>query len=192
MLIRARTAAISLTWMSAHRRSLVALALLGLLLSGCAGLPRNFEELKAPEVFLTGLALKEANLFKPSFLVRLRVANPNDLEVNLEGAEVALALNGQPVAAGASRNPLSLARLGSSDMEVEVSADTLGVVQQFLALSNKPALDYGISGHLTVLNWLGPLGRIPFNFTGTVDRETLWRGAESLGKAAVAPANTTH
>lgn len=168
-----------------------ALAALSLALSGCFSLPKDFNSLKEPKVSLAGLAIKDLNPFKPRFLVRLQVENPNDLDVNLDGGDVALALNGQPVASGISRSPITLAKFGASQMDVEVSADTLGVLQQIMLLQSKPSVDYNVTGHLNVLNWLGPLGRLPFNFKGAVDRDTLLRGAESLGNLGAQPAPRT-
>jgi hypothetical protein len=177
--------------MTAHSKPLAALIIL-CLLSGCTalGLMRNPDRLKEPKVSLAGLAVKNLDLFAPSFLVHLRVENPNDLEVNLDGADVALALNGRPVATGINRGPLSLAKFGASDMTVEVSASTMDVLQQVLLLQSKPMLDYEVTGHLNVLNWLGPLGRLPFSFQGAVDRETLLQGAESLGARVNKPASS--
>lgn len=157
---------------------------LALLLSGCAGLgnlSQSLGKLKEPKVSLAGLSIKEMNLMEPSFLVRLKVENPNDLSINLDGADVALALNGQPVATGISRSPLTLVKQGASDMDVEVKASTLGVLQQLLSLQGNDAVKYGVSGHLNMLNWLGALGKIPFDFQGSVDKATLLRGAEGLG-----------
>lgn len=172
---------------TAYRKLIAVTLSLGicLLLSGCVGLPRNFNNLKEPRVSLTGLAVKELNLLAPSVLVRLRVENPNDLNIDLDGADVALALNGQPVATGISRSPLTLAKFGASEMNVEVKAGTLQVLQQILLLQANPSVNYDVTGHLNVLNWLGPLGRIPFRFQGDVDRDTLLRGAESLGGMGV-------
>jgi LEA14-like dessication related protein len=171
--------------MTAYRKlSLMIVAALLAALCGCADLTRSLNTFKEPRVSLAGLAVKELNLLEPSFLVRLKVENPNDLNVSLDGADVALALNGQPVATGTSRGPLTLARLGSSEMDVEVKAGTLSVVQQILGLQANQALGYDVSGHLNVLNWLGALGRVPFNLKGSVDRDTLLRGAEGLGNGA--------
>jgi LEA14-like dessication related protein len=170
--------------MSDPRKSALLLLTIGILAAGCIGVPKNLDQLKEPTVSLAGLALNEADLFSPSFLVRLRVENPNDLDVTLDGADAALALNGQPVASGVSRSQVGLARFGSSDLAVQVTANTLGVIQQMLALQNQPNLNYQVTGHLQLLNWLGPLGRVPFSFQGAVDRETLLRGAANLGDIA--------
>lgn len=175
--------------MTVFPRPILLLIALSLFLSGCFSLPNKLDSLKEPQVSLAGLAIRDLNPLQPRFLVRLRVENPNDLEVNLDGGDVALALNGQPVASGISRSPLTLAKFGASQMEVELTADTLGVLQQILLLQSQPMVDYEVSGHLNVLNWLGPWGRLPFGVKGAVDRDTLLRGAESLGNWAAQPAS---
>lgn len=158
------------------------LAAILLALGGCSLLTADYQNLKEPKVALAGLNVKDLNPLKPSFLVRLKVDNPNDLDVKLDGADLALALNGQPVATGVSRSPLTLKKLGSSEMDVEVTANTFSAIQQFLALQSKPALDYQVTGHLNWNEWLGALGRLPINFKGSMDRETLMSAAGSLMK----------
>jgi LEA14-like dessication related protein len=158
------------------------LASMIVMLAGCSLLTADYQNIKEPKVALAGLNVKDLNPLKPTFLVRLKVDNPNDLDVNLDGADVALALNGQPVATGVSLSPLTLKKLGSSTMDVEVTANTLSAIQQFLVLQSKPAMDYQVTGHLNWLNWLGALGKLPFNFNGSVDRATLMSAASSLAK----------
>ena len=167
----------------AHRR-VTGILLIGflLILSGCALLTSDYSKLKEPKVSLAGLNIKSMNPLQPSFLVRLKVDNPNDLDVNLDGADVALALNGQPVAHGVSRSPLTLKKLGSSEMDVEVTADTMAAVQQFLILQTKSAMDYQVTGNLIWNNWLGALGKLPLKFSGSVDRDTLMRAASGLAR----------
>jgi len=150
--------------------------------TGCSLLTADYKNLKEPKVSLAGLNIKDLNPLSPSFLVRLKVDNPNDLDVNLDGADVALALNGQPVAAGVSRSPLVLKKLGTSEMDVEVTANTMNAVQQFLILQTRPALDYQVTGNLIWNNWLGALGKLPLKFSGSMDKETLMRTASGLAR----------
>ncbi len=164
------------------RNLTVGLALLLVALPGCSLLTTDYRNLKEPKVSLAGLNIKNPNPLKPSFLVQLQLDNPNDLELNLDGADVALALNGQPVAAGVSRSPITLKKRGSSTMNVEVTANTLSAIQQFLVMQSRPAMDYQVTGHLDWLNWLGALGKLPFSFSGSLDRDTLMRAADSLAK----------
>lgn len=150
--------------------------------AGCSLLSTDYENLQEPKVSLAGLSIQAMNPLQPGFLVRLKLDNPNDLDVNFDGAEAALALNGQPVATGISRSPLTLKKLGSSELAVEVTANTLSAIQQILLLQTKPTMDYRITGQLIWVNWLGALGRLPFAFQGTVDRETLLSAAGNLAK----------
>jgi LEA14-like dessication related protein len=147
-----------------------------LLNAGCSRWLSNYKDLQEPRVSLVSLALKEPNLLAPSFLVRLRVENPNDVSMNLDGADATLALNGQAIAQGISRSPLTLASGAASEVDVEVAAQMLTAVQQLSSLLSENSLQYGVTGHLNVLNWLGPLGRLPFSFEGVLDRDTLLRG----------------
>jgi LEA14-like dessication related protein len=147
--------------------------------AGCSLLTTDYNNLKEVKVTLTGLNVKDLNPLKPSFLVRLRLDNPNDVDISMDGADVALSLDGQPVADGLSRSPLTLKKLGSSEVDMEVYVNTLNAIQQFLLIQSKPALDYRVSGHLHLLNWLGSLGQLPFDFSGSMDQKTIMRAAGS-------------
>ena len=161
-----------------RRHVVLTLLSLGYAIMGtaCASLGQNINTLKQPTVSLVGLALKDLNPLSPGVLVRLRVENPNDLNVNLSGADVALALNGQPVATGLSRSPVTLVSFGASEIEAEAKGNTLAMLPQILALQANEPVNYQLTGSLHVLNWLGPLGRIPFTFEGSVDKQNLLRG----------------
>lgn len=158
------------------------LASLLLTQTGCSLLTADYKNMKEPKVSLAGLNIKDLNPLSPSFLVRLKVDNPNDLDVNLDGADVALALNGRPVAAGVSRSPLVLKKLGSSEMDVEVTANTMSAIQQFLILQTQSNLNYQVTGNLIWNNWLGALGKLPLKFSGSMDKDTLMRAASSLAR----------
>jgi LEA14-like dessication related protein len=158
------------------------LAALFMTQTGCSLFTADYKSLKEPKVSLAGLNIKDLNPLSPSFLVRLKVDNPNELDVNLDGADVALALNGRPVAAGVSRSPLVLKKLGSSEMDVEVTANTMSAIQQFLILQTKSTLDYQVTGNLIWNNWLGALGKLPLKFSGSMDKDTLMRAASGLAR----------
>jgi LEA14-like dessication related protein len=146
-----------------------------LLLTACVSLGQDINSLKQPQVSLIALALQDLNPLNPSALVRLKVDNPNDLDLNLSGADVALALNGQAVATGVSRSPVTLASFGTSEIDAEVHGNTLAMAQQLLLAQSNDNVNYTITGSLHILNWLGPLGRVPFTFDGAVDKKTLLR-----------------
>jgi LEA14-like dessication related protein len=153
-----------------------------LALNGCSSPLQKLDKLKPPQVSLQGLSLQKADLLNPVFLVRLRLKNPNDAGLNLDGADAVLKLNGKKIAKGASRSPIKLAPLADSEIAVEASAQTLSALGQLLALQSKESLDYEITGHVNILNWLGGLGAIPFKAQGVVTREELLKSVESITK----------
>jgi len=169
--------------MTPYRSRLTRSLLLALLMqAGCSLFTTDYSHLKEPQVSLAGLNIKDFNPLKPRFLVRLKVDNPNDLDINLDGADIALALDGKPVATGVSHSPLVLKKLGASEMDVEVTANTLSAVQQLLILQTRPAVNYQVTGNLIWNNWLGALGKLPLKFNGSIDRKTLLGAAGRLVK----------
>jgi hypothetical protein len=65
-------------------------------------------------------------------------------------------------------------------MDVEVTANTMSAIQQFLILQTKSTLDYQVTGNLIWNNWLGALGKLPLQFSGSMDKDTLMRAASGL------------
>jgi LEA14-like dessication related protein len=142
-------------------------------LAACASWLPDYRNLKEPEVSLAGLVLSDPNPLAPKFRVRLRVENPNAIDVSLDGADATLELNGKPVATGVSRSPLTLKSLATSELELDVAAQTLGMLAGTAAVLAENRIRYRVQGHLSVLSALGPLGRLPFSFEGAVDPATL-------------------
>jgi LEA14-like dessication related protein len=146
----------------------------------CSSWQRELSELKEPRLSLAGLSVTDANLLAPGFRVRLRVDNPNDRDISIQGADLDLAINGEAVARGVSAGAVELVRRGSSEIEVDARAQTLALARQLLAIDGGDTVKYGLSGHLKLLNWLGALGAVPFSFRGEMAREELLKGPENL------------
>ena len=64
------------------------------LLSACSGIV-NFEK---PQVNLAGLEVLDLGLLEQKFVVSLRVTNPNDMALPIDGLKMKLDINGQPFA----------------------------------------------------------------------------------------------
>jgi hypothetical protein len=149
-------------------------------LCACVSWQREMADLKEPRVSFAGLRLMDANLLAPAFRVRLRVENPNDREISIQGADLGLAINGEPVAQGVSVGAVKLVQLGSSEIEVDATAQTLALARQLLSINGSDTVKYGVNGHLRLLNWLGPLGAVPIDFQGEMARDELLKNLESL------------
>nr|WP_314901586.1 LEA type 2 family protein [uncultured Deefgea sp.] len=121
------------------------LVLIGMLalLSACTGIPSHFEK---PQVNLAGLQIAELGLIEQKFIVSLRVTNPNDINVPINGLNLKLDVNGQPFATGVSNEKVTLAKLGDTMIKVNVTTNLSNIWKQVKSL-NKP-LSYSLSGKL--------------------------------------------
>lgn len=118
-----------------------------LLLSACVGIGN----LDKPRVSLAGVALDDFNLFEQRFLVTLRVTNPNDTSVTIDGVDFDLSLNGEHFANGVGHDRVTLPRMGETLVTLKVTTNLNSLWKQLRTLqaTNKP-LAYRMTGKLHV------------------------------------------
>lgn len=104
---------------------LLLLALLSL--SGCAYMT---QETVPPRVQVLGLQLQAASLLEQRYLMKVRIQNPNDYELNIRGIDFNVELNDQPFAQGVSDKAVSVPGFGEAITEIAVSSSILTLVQQ--------------------------------------------------------------
>lgn len=145
-----------------RRRVLTAAAALAL--AGCASLPLNMQP---PEVSVSDLRLLDVGLFEQRFGLSLRVLNPNDAEIPIDGLSFTVELNGKPFAKGVSNQAVTVPRLSEAMLEVEAVSSLTGLLRQFGAMAKgQERIDYRIHGTL----YTGRLfGGVPFDQKGEVD-----------------------
>ncbi len=85
------------------------------LLTGCAGMQSLPQK---PEVTLAGVELIEAGIFEQTFNIKLRIHNPNNIDLPLDGITIKLTLNQQPFATASSTQTLTIPRLSSRVVDV--------------------------------------------------------------------------
>jgi LEA14-like dessication related protein len=114
--------------------------------AGCSSIPADFEK---PTVTLAGVSLGGISLLEQQFVLNLRVANPNNIDIPLNGLNLSLDINDKPFANGVSSEAITLPRLGSAIVKLRVSTSLNTFIQQFNALqaSGKP-IAYRIKGKL--------------------------------------------
>jgi LEA14-like dessication related protein len=115
-------------------------------LAACSSIPADFEK---PTVTLAGVSVGTISLLEQQFVLNLRVANPNNIDIPLNGLNVSLDVNGKAFANGVSSEATTLPRLGSAIIKLKVSTSLSTFIQQFNALqaSGKP-IAYRIKGKL--------------------------------------------
>lgn len=152
------------------RRILTWLTVVSLLSSaaGCAGLT----SMVAPEVQVTSLQLLEPapGSLEQRFAVGLRLINPNNRAIAVDGLDFALELNDRRLARGVTNDAFELPRLGQAETVVVVTTSVFDVLRQALDLAGRQdaAMDYRLHGRLHVGS--GFVRSIPFDHRGRLAR----------------------
>lgn len=145
-------------------RRLILLGLAGLLVACTTllGVPEK------PKVALAGIVLEDLGLFEQRFQLALRVSNPNDTELTIDGLDFKLELNGKAFASGESREAVTLPRKGDVLVKLKVKTRLVGILDQIklLQTGEKP-LSYRMLGRLYT-PWLP--GGIAFERKGELPR----------------------
>lgn len=151
-------------WMA----GLFALLLGVTMLSGCAALlyhdPIRVNVVGIEPVAGEGLELR--------FAVKLRLQNPNEIDLSFDGLSLELQLAGMPVATGVSNQKGMVPRFGDTVLSVPVSISVLAAARQAITMAgSQQPLPYVLTGKLAG----GVFGTMRFRKEGTVN----WGGDKS-------------
>jgi len=153
-------------------------AVMALLPAACATL----SGVEAPSISLAGLRVVEMKGFETAFEVDLRVLNPNNVPLDIQGVACDLALNGRHLAKGVADPRKEIPAYGSEMVTVTVYAsmlDLFGAAHRMIrsAQNNAPAekWTYAVNGHLEMGGgaWSG---KIPFDAKGEIDLKEILDG----------------
>lgn len=123
-------------------------------------------EVEPPLVSLADLKLGRMGIFEQEARITLRLRNPNNEAMPLDGAKFNIKLNGEPFARGVSNESVTIPRLGEATMDATMVVSTFDVLNQFLAMGNLQALTYELDG-TAYYSGLGFMRRsAPFSQTG--------------------------
>ncbi|OAN50863.1 hypothetical protein A6A04_17185 [Paramagnetospirillum marisnigri] len=138
-------------------------AFLILLLAACT--PSEFSE--PPEVSLVDLRPLDVTLFEQRLAVGLRIRNPNDAAMSIDGMRFALEVNGRPFAKGMGDQTITVPRLSEAVTEGVAVVGTADLLRQLMGAPEAKGLDYHISGTL----FLSGASRrsLPFDSQGSFD-----------------------
>lgn len=141
-----------------------AVALFAALAAGCAALAPKLE---TPKLSLQGVKMLEASLVEQRLEVRLRVQNPNDVEIPVRGLDLELEVGGEPIATGVSAREFAVPALGEAEFDMLVTANAAtALLNLFRSGGKRETLDYVIRGKLRTK--LGMLRTVPFEEKGAI------------------------
>lgn len=147
---------------------LVRLAALALLLAaaGCA----SVTSMVAPDVRVTSLQMLETlpGSMEQRFAVGLRLTNPNNRAIAVDGLDFDLELNNVRLARGVTNNAFELPRLGEAETLVVVTTSLYDVLRHAMDLAGRrdTNLDYRLRGRLHLGQ--GFVRSLPFDHRGTL------------------------
>jgi LEA14-like dessication related protein len=144
-----------------RRRSFLALAALPLLVAGCV----TQEEALDPTISLANVKLERVGLLRQDLLFELRVGNPNNFDIPIEGLALQVDIDGALVAEGFSNERTSIPRLAEVSIPVHASADTTTLLERLFALGDRPELRYRMHGFVYVPGLTGSR-RMPYDRVG--------------------------
>ena len=149
-------------------RRAVSLAIVVALLGGCAA------PLQKPEVSLAGVELVGVGLVEQRLLLKLKISNPNDVDLPVKSLSFDLDLDGQPFAKGASEQPVTIARHAEAQLDVKVVSRLGDVLKQLNAARKNGKLGYRIHGRVEFNGSAGPTS-VTFDRLGEVSLAALER-----------------
>jgi LEA14-like dessication related protein len=145
------------------KRTVLATGLM--LLVGCAGLGTRLE---TPEITFVGVRAVEASLFEQKLEVRLRVLNPNTIELPVNGLDIDMELAGEPFATGMTAREFVVPAHGEAEFDMIVTANAATALLKIASGDRKSReeIGYRLKGRLSTK--LGLLRSIPFEESGTL------------------------
>jgi len=147
------------------RRVALAIVANSLVAAGCAGLGAKLD---SPRVSVVGIRALEASLFEQTLEVRMRVQNPNTLDIPVRGLDVDVELAGEPFAQGISARQFTVPARGEAEFDMIVTAHAATALLRIATASRqeREQVGYRLKGKLSTK--LGMLRSIPFEETGTL------------------------
>lgn len=147
-----------------RRAALAVLATLPALLVGCAALSGE----DAPKVSIAGFEGLSSEGMELRFLVKLRVQNPRDAALQIDGVSLDLAVRGMGLASGVSPVKASVPRFGETVLAVPVTVPATAVIRQawsWVSGREVRRIEFELSGRLAS----GPFGGHRFESRGELD-----------------------
>jgi len=136
-----------------------------LVLASCASLGPYRDP---PRVSLVNVIPMEMTLFEQRYRLTLRIQNPNDVALPVDGMDYTVEINDQKFADGVSSQQFRVPAYGEQVIDVVVTSTLLNVLQQVRDQQAGPheKLSWKLSGGLSVPDHLG---KLPFEYAGSLD-----------------------
>jgi LEA14-like dessication related protein len=119
-------------------------ALFPLIISACSTVPKDFE---TPKVSISNIVPKDMTLMEQRFDVQLRIQNPNNFDLGINGIRFDIALNGKEFGSGMSGAKVTVPRFASEVIDGEVITGLGSILRQAQGFtSGATKIQYSLKG----------------------------------------------
>lgn len=150
-----------------HRALSITIVALLLAIAGCTGTSSKFD---SPKVDLVGLEPAQSGSGQAHFLVKLRVVNPNDVVLGINGVYYEISVDGHELFTGASDQKSEIPAYGEGVISLRAAPSLFGTIGLFKGLisgaGKQGAINYSLYTKISVAGRMMPL-RI--NHSGKLD-----------------------
>lgn len=135
---------------------------LGSGLTGCSGL---FGTMERPRINIANVTPREIKVFEQVFDLELRIQNPNESPLPINGLAFELEINDKRFATGVSNQNVTVDRFSSLVIHVQAVTSLWGILQQMAHLqqTRTPLVTYRIKGAVYSGS---PSVKLPFDDSG--------------------------
>jgi LEA14-like dessication related protein len=144
-------------------RQLAVVAMVASIVAGCA----SYEPAIPPSIALANVELVRPGLLRQDLVLDLRIGNPNNFDIPIDGLTFRLDIDGQPFAEGYSNQRLTVPRLSEVSIPVAATTDTFAIVRQIMSLGDRQEIRYRMHGYAYIAELAGSR-RIPYEREGTL------------------------
>lgn len=140
------------------------LAVLLLLLSACAGLERQRDQIR---VTVSDLKVLESTILEQLYEVTLRIQNHGDKAISITGGSFDLSINGQDLGSGVTDQAVTVPAYSDAKVNVRMVSTVFGMVRVIFSLQERTdqTLEYEISGRFSLE---GGFGGVSFQEAGEI------------------------
>ena len=142
----------------------IAALMLVALASGCSSL---VPKLETPDLQVVNVEVLRSDLLQQQLRVRMRVTNPNDRSLPVRSITYRMEVAGEQFAEGESDRDFEVPALGSTEFDVNVTANAAGAMLKLLGSGRSlDSIEYRLVGQVKLAS--GLLRTIPFEQKGAV------------------------
>jgi len=138
-----------------------------MILGGCASMSGKFD---APRLSLVAASMASTDVFSQQFRVRVRVENPNAVDLPIKRINYTLLLEGDSFAEGVSEAPFVVPANGEKEFDLNMQTHFVSSIARLLSRltgTNRTTIAYTFTGDVTVDATFSPT--LKFTESGAVD-----------------------